>query len=362
MQDGSEVAVKRIWKQAPKFIEVQNYIEIMKQLTDTNTTKSPFIVNYRDFIQDSTFMYLILDLYEETLKEHVYSQSMEHIQQHGPRMINEILTGLEFLHSEGIVHRDLKPSNVLVDVHGHMRLSDFGISRVLHEDSSSIQTCAKGTYGWMPPEVIQAINEGGQVSFKRESDIHVVGMLAFYILTKGDHPFGHTLTGRMTNILKGDPVNLDKLDDPIAKRFVSWLINNKVYNRPDVSEALQDPFMNMSSSVLAADYKGDNVGEVARIIELQLKKSIRHGKKIASLRAMDDEALVKVLYYYLRLEFSRFCVNLYACVSSDENRRDTRRDATRQVIYGIFSYRLYLSDCINIRFRYSVVGSSVQKL
>ena len=295
MQDGSEVAVKRIWKQAREFIEVQNENTIL-QRTGVNRAKSPFIVNYRDFIDDDTFMYLILDLCEETLEKHVHSQSMEYIQQHGPRMINEILTGLEFLHREGIVHRDLKPTNVLVDVQGHMRLADFGISRVLHEDKSSILTNAKGTHGWMAPEVIQAINEGGQGSFRRESDIHVVGMLAFHILTKGDHPFGNS-GHRMANILKGDPVNLDKLGNTVAKWFVSWLMNPNVGNRPSVGETLRVFFMIMSA--LATDYNGDKDDEIARIIELEEKRSIRHRKKIAFLRTMDDEALVKVFYYYL---------------------------------------------------------------
>ena len=319
MQDGSEVAVKRIWMQGREFIKVQNEIEILQLTAGRKTAKSPFIVNYRDFIRDDTFMYLILDLCEETLKEHVHSQSMEYIQQHGPRMINEILSGLEYLHGEGVVHRDLKPSNVLVDVEGHMRLADFGISRVLPKDKSSILTNAKGnssSLGWMAPEVIQAINEGGQDFFKRESDIHVVGMLAFYILTKGHHPFGDS-RDLMTNILNGDPVNLDKLADPVAKRFVSWLINYNGDNRPNVGEALRDPFMIMS--VLAADYKGHNHDEMARIIELEKKKSVRHREKIALLRAMNDEALVKVLYYYPHLEFFfSLCMCLHVFIRCEE--------------------------------------------
>ncbi len=306
MQDGSEVAVKRIWMEAPEFIQAQNEKEI---LSHTDTRKSPFIVNYRDFILDDTFMYLILDLYEETLEEHVQSQCIEYIQQHGPRMISEVLNGLAFLHSEGILHRDLKPSNVLVDVQGHMRLAGFGISRVLHEDESSILTHVSGTPGWMPPEVIQAINQGGKCCVKRESDIHVAGMIAFYILTKGYHPFGDPYH-RMTNILKGDPVNLDMLDDSVAKRFISWLMNHSVDDRPNVGEALRDLFM---VSILTTDYKGHNHGEMARMLELELKKSIKHREKIAMLKAMNGEELVKVTYYYLHLEFSLFRLCVYVC-------------------------------------------------
>ena len=133
MEDGAEVAVKRILKQ-----EYEDAAQI-------DASKSPFIVSYRKCLNDANFVYIVLDLCEETLKEHVCTQSLEYLQDHGPRMIKEILRGIEFLHSQNILHRDLKPSNVLVDLEGHMKLADFGVSRVLNEEETTVHTGAKGT-------------------------------------------------------------------------------------------------------------------------------------------------------------------------------------------------------------------------
>ena len=238
MEDGSEVAVKRMLRDDCEDT-AENERNILS-LVESN--KSPFVVNYRTFVKGDTFVYLIVDLCEETLYEHVQSHTIEQLREHGPRMIKEILCGLKFLHDQGILHRDLKPSNVLVDVDGRMRLADFGISRVLNEDETTVDTEAQGTRGWMPAEVIEAGNRGTIGRYKRKSDVQASGMIAFFIMTGGEHPFGVDYE-RMRNIEKGKPVNLHILEDLEVRDFISWLIRHKIDERPYVDEALQHPFM-----------------------------------------------------------------------------------------------------------------------
>jgi serine/threonine protein kinase len=43
----------------------------------------------------------------------------------------EILLGLEYLHSKNVVYRDIKPENILIDIDGHIRIADFGLSKII---------------------------------------------------------------------------------------------------------------------------------------------------------------------------------------------------------------------------------------
>ena len=239
MDDGSEVAVKRMLTYSCKSL-AENEKRIFNLI---EMEKSCHIVNYRYFENGNPFSYLVLDLCEETLEDYVKSHSKEQLEQHGPIMIREILIGLKVLHcgEKKILHRDLKPSNILVDTQGHMRLADFGLSRILNDDETTLQTGATGTKGWMAAESIEC-NKDGKARFKRKSDIQVVGMVSFYILTKGGHPFGseHFCVG---NILQGKPVDLQQLTDAQARDFVSRMINHNTKDRPYVEEALKHPYL-----------------------------------------------------------------------------------------------------------------------
>lgn len=243
--DGSEVAVKRILTHNCEYLSREQQILNLESLR-----RSQYIVNYRHFESDDTFFYLVFDLCEGTLEDYIKSHSEEHLKRHGPTIIREMLCGLEVLHSgeKPVLHMDLKPSNILVDPSGHMRLTDFGISQILSDEQTTVRTGQKGTEGWVAAESL--IDEGGQkVRFKKKSDIQVAGMISFYILTKGRHPFG-ARHERSANIIRGNPVNLDELTDPVAKHFVSWMISHDIDDRPYAEEALTHLYLQQPTTSL----------------------------------------------------------------------------------------------------------------
>lgn len=96
----------------------------------------------------------------------------------------EILLGLEYIHSKGIVYRDLKPENVLIDIDGHIKLADFGLSKVFpSQDYLTNSFCGSPEY--MSPEMLMGTGHGFSV------DYYSLGALLFEMLT-GLPPFYST--------------------------------------------------------------------------------------------------------------------------------------------------------------------------
>ena len=67
--------------------------------------------------------------------------------------ISQVLDGLEYLHIHNIIHRDIKCANILLDKRT-CKLTDFGGSKIIKNDSNLLTSSFNGTPNWMAPEII----------------------------------------------------------------------------------------------------------------------------------------------------------------------------------------------------------------
>ncbi|KAM9489372.1 serine/threonine-protein kinase greatwall isoform 2-T2 [Clarias gariepinus] len=93
-------------------------------------SKSPFIVHLYYSLQTASKVYLVMEyLIGGDVKSllHVYGYFDEDM---SLKYISEVALALDYLHRHGIIHRDLKPDNMLISNQGHIKLTDFGLSKV----------------------------------------------------------------------------------------------------------------------------------------------------------------------------------------------------------------------------------------
>jgi mitogen-activated protein kinase 1/3 len=94
-------------------------------------------VQGNDDVSDEIF--IVMEYFKFDL-ETLLSQSINFSEDHVKKIIYNILSALNFIHSANILHRDLKPSNILLDENCNVRICDFGLSRTM-----SVSSIEKGS-------------------------------------------------------------------------------------------------------------------------------------------------------------------------------------------------------------------------
>lgn len=117
------------------------------------TAQSEFLVRLRYAFQSPHKLYLVVDympggeLFYHLRKIHRFKEEVAKF------YAAEILLGLQYMHENNIIYRDLKPENILLDPKGHIKLTDFGLSKiVMEDDQTAFSLC--GTPEYLGPEIL----------------------------------------------------------------------------------------------------------------------------------------------------------------------------------------------------------------
>ena len=149
---------KNMIEQRNQSIRLKNEREIM------GGVDHPFIVQLRYAFQTNDKLYMIMDfinggeLFFHLRRAKRFTE--EKVRFYGA----EILLALNYLHAMDVIYRDLKPENILLDAEGHIKLTDFGLSKkFFSSDEKTFSFC--GTPEYLAPEILQEIGHDSSVDY-----------------------------------------------------------------------------------------------------------------------------------------------------------------------------------------------------
>lgn len=127
---------------------------------------SPFIVQLHFAFQTPDKLYMVMDFVNGGELFFHLRRSTRFTEQRSRFYAAEILLALDYLHALGIIYRDLKPENILLDSEGHIKLTDFGLSKQFfgnEAEKKAFSFC--GTPEYLAPEILKGTGHDKSVDF-----------------------------------------------------------------------------------------------------------------------------------------------------------------------------------------------------
>jgi serine/threonine protein kinase/tetratricopeptide (TPR) repeat protein len=219
----------------------------------------------------------------------------------------QVAEALEYAHKQGIQHRDIKPSNLLLDTHGTVWVTDFGLARHESEDRLTQTGDIVGTLRYLPPEAFEGRAD-------KRADIYSLGLTLYEMLALRpayEERDRHRLFKRITT---EEPAHLDKLNRSIP-RDLATIIHKAIDREP--SRRYQ------TAAELAADlqrFLDDEPIQARRISTTErLVRLCRHHPGVASLTGILVLLMVGVTV-----------VSLFAAAHFDRLAQDEARAAENE--------------------------------
>ena len=196
----------------PEFREDKEFLNRFKvEAQSAGSLSHPNIVSIFDVGQENDLDYIVMEYVEGvTLKQYLdakgtipWREAVDYAAQ--------ICAGLDHAHKKGIIHKDIKPHNILITREGTLKITDFGIAKVMSSSTISTGNATMGSVHYFSPEQAR----GGYMDYK--TDIYSLGVVLYEMVT-GKLPFqGDTAIAIAMQHIEKDPESPCELNPTVPK-------------------------------------------------------------------------------------------------------------------------------------------------
>jgi len=225
-RDGLTLALKRVDMtnlMAQEQTDTLNEVSLMAQLDNEH------IVRFYDAFMENNSMYIAMELLSGGDLGNIIHKAQKANTLIDEEVVWPLLVesccGLKYLHDRRMLHRDLKPQNIMLDSQGHVKLVDFGFTKLLAANQLAMSVV--GTPLYMSPELLR------KQGYDDRTDVWSLGCIFYELLTLSPPFGGRSWEDLSYNILNKVPPS------PSTEKYSSDLIT--VINRMMIKDARQRP-------------------------------------------------------------------------------------------------------------------------
>ncbi|KAI3870434.1 hypothetical protein MKX03_012713 [Papaver bracteatum] len=234
-ETGEPVAIKILDKE--KVLKHKMSEQIRREIATMKLIQHPNVVRLFEVMGSKTKIFIVLEF---ITGGELFDKIVNHgrmIEDEARRYFQQLINAVDYCHSRGVYHRDLKPENLLLDVHGNLKISDFGLSAIsqhVQDDGLLHTTC--GTPNYVAPEVL---NDKGYDGAK--ADLWSCGVILFVLLS-GYLPFDDS---NLMNLYK--KISIAEFTCPPwlsfdARKLITRILDPNPETRITIPELLEDPW------------------------------------------------------------------------------------------------------------------------
>ncbi|KAF2141800.1 uncharacterized protein K452DRAFT_287758 [Aplosporella prunicola CBS 121167] len=206
----------------------------------------PSLLCLKDTFDEADGVYLVLELAPEGELFNWIVMKQKLSEAETRKVFVQLFQAVKYLHERNIVHRDIKPENILLtDKELHVKLADFGLAKIIGEESFTTTLC--GTPSYVAPEILES---GNHRRYTRAVDVWSLGVV-LYICLCGFPPFSDELFSPENPYSLSQQIKMGRFDYPSpywdsvgdpALDLIDRMLTVDVDKRATIDECLEHPW------------------------------------------------------------------------------------------------------------------------
>ncbi|OHT13299.1 CAMK family protein kinase [Tritrichomonas foetus] len=208
-------------------------VKIMKEFDN------PFIVKIYEYFQIENTIAIVMEYVPKGSLKDVIMNNGYLSEKYASTILIELVIAIQDMNKKGLIHRDIKIDNILVDNNGHIRLTDFGLSKFCNPNEALYGT-ACGSPMYTSPEVIL------RYPYSAKTDIWSVGIVLYTMLV-GNYPFASTNIQQLFQLIVDGEVEYPSFLSTEAVDLMMHLLDKNQETRYSCIDVLNHPFISLNN-------------------------------------------------------------------------------------------------------------------